>query len=120
MKKQIPKTLIVIAAMIVLFLIIWIASLIQCEVLTSKYHDDFAHAHQNNSWINHATRFKVLRCDGATAEVYYVSDELGAVLEFQKQGDAWEETSWHAIWAKHGSASSAVWPYWWQVFITGI
>ena len=112
--KIIPRPLIVIIAIIVLFFIVWATSLIKCEVLTNQYYDEFATAHESNAWISDATYFKVLQCDGNTAEVYYVSDELGAVLEFQNQNGVWGETAWCAVWAKHGSASDTIWPYWWH------
>lgn len=120
MKKQFPKPLIVIAVILALFLIVWIASLIKCEVLTNKYFDDFALAYQDNGWIDDVTYFKVLRCDGETAEVYYVSADIGLVLEFQNQNGSWAETTWYCVWSSHGSASEFVWPYWWQIFITGV
>ena len=120
MRKTIFKTLIGIATIVALFLLIWIASLIKCEVLTNKYHDQFALAYQNNPMIYDVQYFKVLRCNGETAEVYYVSADCGDVLELRNQDGTWVETSWRTIWSKHGSASNAVWPYWWQVFITGL
>lgn len=119
MKKRISKPLIVITAVIALFLLVWSASLIICEVLTNKYSDEFALAYQSNPMIYGVEYFKVLRCDGETAEVYYVSADRGDVLEFENRSGTWVETSWKTIWSKHGSASNAVWPYWWQVFITG-
>ena len=105
---------IAIAVVMVAFLIVWAASLIKCEVLTKDHYTEFSDAHYSNSWISDATYFKVLRCDGETAEVYYVSDELGAVLAFRKEGSIWVETGWWAVWAAHGSASETVWPYWWH------
>ena len=114
MKKQVSRTLIGIVMIVAVFLIIWSISLIKCELLTKSYCDAFATEHQSNEWISDATYFKVLKCDGETSEVYYVSDELGAVLEFRNQNGTWEETTWRTVWAKHGSASETVWPYWWH------
>ena len=116
MKNRIVKPWIVVISILVLFVVIWGASLIRCEALTAKYSADFATAHANNSWINDAESYKVLHCDGETAEVYYISEDLGAVLEFQLQNGIWTETTWRAVWAKHGSASNTVWPYWWHNF----
>ena len=69
--------------------------------------------------IPKAKWFKVLNCDGNTAEVYYVSDQCGNVLEFVNKSGNWVETRWRIIWSKSGSASDSVWPYWWQHFIPG-
>jgi hypothetical protein len=88
-------------------------------LLTNQYHDEFELAYQNNPMITDVKYFKVLNCDGNTAEVYYVSDICGDVLEFVNQNGNWVETSWRTIWSKYGSASDYVWPYWWQLFITG-
>ena len=120
MRMQFSKTLIVIAAIVALFLLFWIVSLIKCEILTSKYYDQFALAYQNHPMVYNVEYFKVLRCDGEAAEVYYVSTDCADVLEFRIQDGAWVDTSWRRIWSKHGSASNVVWPYWWQIFITGL
>ncbi len=116
--KRIP--LYVIVGVVVLYLIVWGVSLIKCEVLTNKYYDEFENAYQSNSMISNVEYFKVLNCDGDTAEVYYISNVSGGVLEFQKQDGLWIETNWEVVWSTKGSASGAVWPYIWQVFITGL
>lgn len=102
------------------FLLAWGISLLKCEILTHRYYDDFQYAHVNNSWIAEAEEFKVLNCNGDTAEVYYTSETLGCVLTFDRRDGAWVEVTWRAVWAKHGSASEFVWPYWWHIFVTGI
>ncbi len=116
--KRIP--LYIIASIIAVFIIVWCAALIKCEVLTNKYYEEFESAYQSNSMISDVEYFKVLNCDGKTAEVYYVSDASGDVLEFKKQDSTWTPTEWRTVWSKNGNASGVVWPYWWQLFITGI
>ncbi len=116
--KLIPLYLLLAAAAV--FLTVWSASLIRCEVLTAKYREDFAAAWQENSMLADVKYCKVLHCDGASTEVYYVSEYTGDVLTFEKQEDGWVQTGWRTVWSKTGSASDAVWPYWWQVFITGV
>jgi hypothetical protein len=117
--RRLPLYICITAA--VVFLIVWCAALIRCEVLTHRYADDFAHAHESNTMLGKIAYFKVLHCEGETAEVYYVSEgnTVGSVLEFQKTDEGWEEVSWRTVWSKNGSASDVVWPYWWQFFITG-
>ncbi len=120
MKKHIKRLpLYIVTGIVAILLIIWCASLIKCEVLTSKYFDDFEYAYKSNKMIDNVEYFKVLKCDGETAEVYYVSDTNGDILKFKKQDNAWVETEWETVWSKNGSASDVVWPYWWQFFITG-
>ncbi|MBQ4648858.1 MAG: hypothetical protein IJB76_06840 [Clostridia bacterium] len=115
--KRIP--LYSVLSIIIIFLIVWIASLLKCEFLTHKYYDEFEFAYQNNAMITDVEYFKVLNCDGNTAEVYYVSDTCGDVLEFVNQNGVWVENGWRTIWSKSGSASDVVWPYWCQLFVTG-
>lgn len=122
MNKQVKRLPIyIISALIAIFLIVWTISLIKCEVLTNKYYEDFKSAYQGNTMLEETEYFKVLKCNGKTAEVYYVSkgNTSGDVLEFQMHNGAWVETNWRTIWSKSGSASGAVWPYWWQFFVTG-
>lgn len=115
--KRIP--LYAVAVIIAVFLLIWIAALIRCEVLTYKHYDEFAYAYQSNPMIGDVKYFKVLRCDGDVAEVYYVSAGTGDVLTFIKQNETWKEVRWETIWSKGGSASEVIWPYWTQFFVTG-
>ena len=111
----------VIIGALLIFLVVWVAALIECESLTSKYYSDFEYAYLNNTMLGDVDYLKVLECDGNTARVYYVSDNetMGSVLKFKKQNGTWIETGWDTIWsAQGGSASEAVWPYWHQFFIT--
>lgn len=122
MKIQLRKLpLYVCLAAVLVFLIVWVTALIKCEVLTHRYYDEFAHAHESNTMIGKIAYFKVLECDGETAQVYYVSGgkTTGSVLEFALKDGVWVETEWRTIWSQTGSASDVVWPYWWQFFITG-
>lgn len=111
--KRIPIYLIL--AIVVIFLAVWGAALLRCEILTGRYHDDFAEAYKSNKMIGDMDYFKVLSCDGENAEVYYVSALGAALLEFELQDGAWVETAWDMVWSKSGSADGIVWPYWWHV-----
>lgn len=118
--KRLPAYIIIGA--LLAFLIVWCVSLIKVESLTSKYYTDFEDAHLESTMIGDIEYFKVLECDGETARVYYVAkDETdGNVVSFKKQDGEWVKTSWETVWSKSGSASEAVWPYWYQVLITGV
>ena len=115
--KRIPLYLL--ASVVVIFLVVWGAALIKCEVLTHRYNDAFATAHQGNPMIGDVRYFKVLSCDEESAEVYYVTDVCGHVLTFRNRNGIWTETNWRTVWSKVGSASDIVWPYWTQRFVTG-
>lgn len=111
--KRIPIYLIL--AIVVIFVAVWGAALLRCEILTGRYHDDFAEAYKSNKMIGDMDFFKVISCDGEEAEVYYVSANGAALLKFEMQDGAWVETAWDTIWSKSGSADGIVWPYWWHV-----
>ena len=118
-KKLIPVILIVLIAVLTAF---WVSSLIRCEVLTQKYADDFCQAYAQNTMLGDMEYFKVLSCDGKTAEVYYVSKEMtdANVLTFENRDGTWTETSWQTIWSRSGSASGVIYPYWWHFIYGGL
>ena len=114
------RVLFIISVVLMVLIAIWILSLIKNDILTLKYHDDFAQAYTQNTMLGEMEYFKVLRCDGKNAEVYYVSKDMtGAnVLTFEKKDGVWQETAWETIWSTSGSASEVIYPYWWH-FIYG-
>lgn len=117
--KRIPTYLIL--AVVAVFLIVWIGALVKCEVLTNRYYSDFKDAYKDNTWITEIEYFKVFKCDGETAEVYYVSSgkSEGWVHSYEKQNGAWKQTGVYTVWSVSGSASGVIWPYWWQFVYTG-
>ena len=109
------KRIITIAVIVILIpIIFWVSSLIKCEILTQKYFDDFEQAYTQNTMLGEMEYFKVLSCNGSTAEVYYVSKEMtdANVLTFENKSDTWTEISWRTIWSASGSASEVIYPYW--------
>lgn len=113
---------IITAVIVLLMLIFWISALIKCEILTHNYYDDFALAYTENTMLGEMEYFKVLKCDGKTAEVYYVEKEMlmAHVLTFENQNGSWVETSWWTVWSSIGSASEVIYPYWWHFIYGGI
>ena len=120
MKKQMG--LLIAAVIAGSLLLIWGASLIRCEILTAKYYDDFADAHAQNTMLGDMEYFKVLRCDGKTAEVYYVGRNMAGadVLTFENQNGTWVQSDWKTIWSDGGSASGVIYPYWWHFIYGGL
>ena len=109
MKKHIKRIpLYTVALVAALFLIVWGVSLLKCEFLTHKYHDEFEFAYQSNTMITSIAYFKVLKCDGNIAEVYYVSDNCGDVLTFVNRNGNWVEVGWKTIWSKLPSPTKEV------------
>lgn len=115
MKKHIKRLPL---AIVLVFIVVWGASLLKCELLTNKYHGELEYAHIENTMIGKVDSFKVLECDGEAAEVYYVcnNNNSGNVLKYKKEKDQWKETSWDCIWSKQGSADEMLWPYWWHTY----
>lgn len=120
MKKKVMLVIVIVAIMIPVAF--WGASLIKCEILTHKYHDDFEQAYKQNTMLGEMEYFKVLSCDENTAEVYYVSKSMtdANVLIFQNNNGVWQEISWKTIWSTSGSASEVIYPYWWHFIYGGI
>lgn len=117
MKKHIKRlTVYIPLTLVFVFLVVWGASLLKCEILTNKYYDELEYAHIENTMLGKINSFKVMKCDGETAEVYYVCDNnnSGNVLKYQKENDQWKEVEWKTIWSKKGSADETLWPYWWH------
>ena len=100
--------------------ILWLGALIQCEVLTDRYYDDFDDAWRQNTMLGEMEYFKVLHCDGEWADVYYVGKEYssGDLMAFHMEAGRWIEANWNTVWSDTGSASDIIWPYWWH-FIYG-
>jgi len=120
MKTKMKRILLILIAVVLVVTVIWASSVIKCEVLTQIYSEDFENAYTQNPMLGEMEYFKVLTCDGKTAEVYYVSKGMrsGDVLSFEIHNGTWVETSWNTIWSDTGSASEVIYPYWWH-FIYG-
>ena len=116
------RVLAILLALLVIAGAVWGVSLIRCEVLTHKYFYDFERAYTQNTMLGDMAYFKVLHCDGNTAQVYYVSKGMtdANVLTFVRQGGAWTETAWRAVWSDTGSASGVIYPYWWHFIYGGL
>lgn len=118
LKKKILITVIAAAAVMIA---VWIGSLIKCEILTDKYYNEFSGAYRQNTMLaDEIEYFKVLSCSENSAEVYYVAEGKSSadLLTFAKQDDEWVQTDWETVWSSSGSASGAVFPYWWH-FVYG-
>ena len=116
--KKIIK--IIFACIITGFLIIWLGTLLKCEVLTWLHYDDFAEGYKETNMLGDMEYFKVIECTDDYARVYYVDKNMMGANEirFCKRDGQWVYDSWETIWSKTGSASEVIWPFWWH-FIYG-
>ena len=97
MKKPIAAILLTV---ILIFSAVWLHALGECDALTEQYYDDFKDGHLQTGFHDELEYFKVLSCDGETAEVYYVAKDNanGCVLDFEKLEGEWTMTEWNCIW----------------------
>ena len=110
-------------AILSLFLIIWLAALMKCEVLTLLNREEFETIYKENTMIGNIDYLKVLEYSEEYARVYYVSENrsAGVILSFVKQGDKWKYDNWErTVWSATGSASEVIWPYWWHIIYGGL
>lgn len=109
MRKQ-KKTLIVIAACILILLII---PYIKVEILTWQYGREFASLYRLTNMVEGIDYFKVMDYSGTSARVYYVTSNrsAGILLTLVQQDGQWALETWEAIWSKTGSADGFMWPY---------
>ncbi len=98
---------------VVIGLLLWIGSLIKCEILTHCYESQFQELYKDNTMLNEIDYLKVLGYTSDTARIYYVAKgrSSGNILVFNKENDRWSCTSWETVWSKSGSADGFVWPY---------
>lgn len=111
MKKILIRTFIV---ALILFLVVWGVSILKCEILTSKYGNQFEVVYQENTMIGNIEYLKVLNYTSDTAQVYFVSENRtgGNILSFSKQNGKWKYDKWErTVWSKTGSADGFIWPY---------
>ena len=102
---------IVLATIIVCLFIVWGASIIKCEILTSNHKEDFQEASIEIAEIMKFDDWKVLKYSQGHAEVYYYSDGGGAVISYDQINGVWVERTWEAVWSATGSADDIIWPY---------
>ncbi len=121
-KKRVFIAIIAMIVIIALPTVFWVSSLINCEILTNQYFEDFEKAYTQNPMLGEMEYFKILHCDDNTAEVYYVSQGMkdANVLSFENHNGTWTQTSWQTIWSTSGSASGVIYPYWWHFIYGGI
>lgn len=122
MRKYIRR--IIILSPILCFLLIWGLALAKCEVLTLLHGKEFSDSslYEEDTMFVPPKYLKVLEYSESKARVYYVLiNNLGAdIITYTKENGQWKFQRWDPIWAKGGSASEVIWPYWWHFIYGGL
>ncbi len=107
------KILIIISIVLVsFFVLLWIGSLLKCEILTYKHRCEFADLYQQTNMIDDVDFLKVIDYSDTTAQVYYVSKgTFGILMIFNKEKNEWLVENWRTVWSEVGSADGFLWPY---------
>ena len=122
MKKFLKVLLVLLIGIAVGAISMWCTTLIRHDIQTLTHYDEFQYAYIDGTMLGDMEYFKVIYYDEESAQVYYVTEGMtsGNLLEFENNGDTWEQVYWGTIWSSTGSASDVIWPYWWHFIYGGI
>ena len=116
--KKRPRLIIrLMLSLAILAIVAWGAFMLYHEVLTAHHLAEFdleiaVFKDWFPGWQTGEFRFKVLQYTAeAEAAIYAYSAEIGLILNFSWQNNAWQYQSWDALWSQTGSADQFVWPY---------
>jgi hypothetical protein len=116
-KKIIIRCLLVVGVIA----LIWIGSIIKCEILTYSHGDEFTNGYKTTNMIDSVDGLKVLVYSSSDAKVlYYTYDkEAGGIglanldyISFTKEDGKWEFSNWYNSQRWDGDTQ---WPY---IFLT--
>ena len=116
MKKVLLRIIVICLA---LYLIIWVGSIIKCEIYTHKYGDDIIDEYKSNLdysyWIDGYSFVKIISFSSSEAKVYYINDNSGYIVRYMKINEHWEAYMCDLLWTHNGgSADNSIWPYWYH------
>jgi len=109
--------------LLAVLLLIWSASLIKCEVLTTRHKAEFDVIGNFPVLLSEKEFIKVLAMNDRSAKIYYVEEDMlgGHLLFLDNDNGVWSAYQWDTIWSGNGgSASGIVYPYFWHVIYGGI
>ena len=106
-------------------LLVWLIPFAHNEILTISHGYEFRDRYREWSFYANDTKAelcKVLNYTENNAEVYYVTQgyDSGQVYYFVKSSERqWQLDKVDTVWAKGGSASEVLWPYFWHIIYSG-
>ena len=106
---------IVLVIIIVLFLL-FVVPLINCEVLTILYGEEFFSEAYSDNYMSVENGYKrVIKYNGNKAEVYAVNASSAVLWQYEKVNAEWQRKDTKVVWTTMGgNAAEIVWPYWWH------
>lgn len=106
------KMIIIVIILVSLFVLLWIGTLIKCEMLTNEHRYEFVDLYKRTNMINDVDYLKVLDYSDNSAQVYYVKkDSFGILITFNREKNEWFVEDWTTVWSKTGSADGFLFPY---------
>lgn len=101
----------------IIFICIWIGSIIHCSILTSEHGAEFSSTEVIGFGYMHpwegTPQLRVIMYSSTKAMVYYYAETGGELVEFQKENDGWFYKKTHSIWSSTGGSADNyfIWPY---------
>ena len=121
--RKIEKTLkIVFLTMFIAFMVVWIGTLLKCDILTVLHGHEFKDTYKQTNMLGKTEYLKVLKYTRYYAEVYCIdgNKDGGDILYCLKDDGEWVLHSWNTIGSDTGSASDVIFPYWWHFIYGGL
>ncbi len=111
----------------IVFMVIWLGTLLKCEILTVLHGEEFHFIFEDEDYsFDELDYLKVIKYDDIYAKVYFIyngynENDIAFVVDFNKKDGQWTYSSGHhTIWATKGSASDVIFPYWWHFIYGGL
>lgn len=89
----------------------WLLSIAKCKFNTYLHGAEFVGEHEQTNMISGNPEPKVLKYSDEVAEIYYVDDEGGDIITFEKIDGEWIMEDWRTVWSSSGGADGFMWPY---------
>jgi len=100
--------------LITIFFILWVGSIIKCEIITLMYVNDFTISDEVAAWVGGTGKSKVIEYSDHSAKIYYyyMNDYFAYEISYIRNNNIWHIDTWKVIWSSGGgSADDFLWPY---------
>lgn len=91
------------------FILLWLAAIIKCEILTNLHGDEFKN---QSEFAMQFDKLKVLNYSDTNAKVYYFTPSKGGIVfKYTKNNSIWDEQEKIAGWSLTKTPNNIIWPY---------